>query len=246
MNEHALLNIKNLIALWEKASSPFDGVFTEKKINYVHIPNSDWPNRVWLKQQLDEPALKEILEIMTSSPITLSFSYWDDIESIRCKLIEQYGFEQKSAQIGMSMRLGQKFKEEQRLTFEQVNEPGQAKTWTDLYPQSFKYHISPEILIKTCNQITYYTIYLDKTPIGTVLTMQTENAIGIHGLGIIPQMRKRGFAEETMAYLLNKAIDNQSAYAYLQASELGENIYLNMGFTIDFTMRNYVTKLSAV
>lgn len=246
MNEHALLNIKNLITLWGKASSPFNGFFTEEKFNYVRIPNSDWPNRVWLRQQLDEAVLKEILEIITSSPITLSFSYWDDQESTRCKLIEQYGFEQKSAQIGMSMRLGQKFKEEQRLTFEQVNDPGQAKIWTDLYPQSFKYHINSEILIKTCNQITYYTIYLDKTPIGTVLTMQTENAIGVHGLGIIPQMRKRGFAEETMAYLLNKAIDNQLTYVYLQASELGKNIYLNMGFTIDFTMRNYIKQVPVI
>ncbi|WP_448636528.1 GNAT family N-acetyltransferase [Pedobacter panaciterrae] len=144
------------------------------------------------------------------------------------------------------MHLDQKFNQEQRLTFEQVYQPEQAKTWTDLYPESFKYNINPEILIKTCNQITYYTIYLDKTPIGTVLTMQTENAIGIHGLGIIPQMRKRGFAEETMAYILNKAIDNQLTYAYLQASELGKNIYLNMGFTVDFTMRNYIKQFSAI
>ncbi|ETZ22108.1 GNAT family N-acetyltransferase [Pedobacter sp. V48] len=246
MNEHALLNIKNLITLWEKASSPFNGFFTDEQLTYVRIPNSDWPNRVWLKQTLDEPALKEVLEIITTSPITLSFSYWDDTESTRYKLVEQYGFEQKSAQIGMSMGLGQKFKEEQRLTFEQVNQPEQAKIWTDVYPQSFKYHINPEILIKTFNQITYYTIYLDKTPIGTVLTIQAENAIGIHGLGIIPQMRKRGFAEETMAYILNKAIDNQLTYAYLQASELGKNIYLNMGFTVDFTMRNYINQLPAI
>ena len=53
-------------------------------------------------------------------------------------------------------------------------------------------------------------------------------------------MRKRGFAEETMAYILNKAIDNQVEYAYLQASELGKNIYLNMGFVMDFIMRNYI------
>ncbi|MEJ2902480.1 GNAT family N-acetyltransferase [Pedobacter panaciterrae] len=246
MNEHALLNIKNLITLWEKASSPFNGFFTDEQLSYVRIPNSDWPNRLWLKQQLDESALKEILEIINSSPISLSFSYWDDTESTRYKLIEYSGFEQKSAQIGMSMHLDQKFNQEQRLTFEQVYQPEQAKTWTDLYPESFKYNINPEILIKTCNQITYYTIYLDKTPIGTVLTMQTENAIGIHGLGIIPQMRKRGFAEETMAYILNKAIDNQLTYAYLQASELGKNIYLNMGFTVDFTMRNYIKQFSAI
>nr|WP_294871048.1 GNAT family N-acetyltransferase [uncultured Pedobacter sp.] len=246
MNEHALLNIKNLITLWEKASSPFNGLFTGEQFSYVCIPNSDWPNRVWLKQQLDGSALKEILEIITFSPIILSFSYWDDPESTTYKLVEQCGFEQKSVQIGMSMRLGQKFKEEKRLTFEQVNQREQAKIWTDLYPQSFKYHINPEILIETCNQITYYIIYLDKTPIGTVLTMQTENAIGIHGLGIIPQMRKRGFAEETMAYILNKAIDNQLTYSYLQASELGKNIYLNMGFTVDFTMRNYIKQLPAI
>jgi len=244
MNEQALFNIKNLVTLWEKASSPFQGFFTEEAFNHCRIPNSDWPNRVWLKQQLNEQNLNEIRELISSSPATLSFSYWDDTESTTYKLIEQNGFEQKSTQIGMSLLLRQQFEQEHRLTFERVSQVGQAKTWTDLYPLSFKYQISPEILIRTHEEVAYYTIYLDKTPIGTAITFTTENAIGIHGLSIIPEMRKKGFAEEAMAYILNKAIDNQQAYAYLQASELGKNIYLNMGFTIDFTMKNYIKRIT--
>jgi len=243
MNTHALANISNLTALWKKAGAPFNGVFTNDIFSYVCISDSDWPNRIWLTQHLDEPALQEISELIRCCPAALSFSYWQDTQSTGYKVIEHSGFELKSVQTGMSMQLDQKFNQQQQLTFKQVSQPHQAKIWTELYPQSFRYHINPEILIKTASQITYYLIYLDKTPIGTVLTMQTENAIGIHGLGIIPQMRKRGFAEQTMAYLLNKAIDDQFTYAYLQASELGKNIYLNMGFTVDFTMRNYIKRL---
>nr|WP_068891954.1 GNAT family N-acetyltransferase [Pedobacter panaciterrae] len=240
MNKHALLNIKNLVTFWEKASAPFQGYFSGETFSYCRISNSDWPNRVWLEQELDEDVLKEIRELIISSPVGLSFSHWDNIESTNYKLIEQSGFEQKSTQLGMSMQLNQKFKQEQRLTFENVNRVEQAKIWTDLYPQSFKYNISLEILNRTCDKINYYIIHLDNAPIGTVITYQTENAIGIHGLGIVPEMRKRGFAEETMSYILNKAIDNQVEYAYLQASELGKNIYLNMGFVMDFIMRNYI------
>lgn len=61
----------------------------------------------------------------------------------------------------------------------------------------------------------------------------------MHSLGIIPQKRKQGFATEIMRHTLNKAIDQNLSLATLQASEMAKEMYLKLGFSLDFLMKNY-------
>ena len=240
MSELVQSNIKNLSALWESAGMPFQGFFADDELGYSRVLNSNWPNRIWLKQTLEEPLLNRVKEVIGSSAIPLSFSYWDDFGSPNFLFIEKNGFTKKSEQIGMSLALQDKFENKRNIHLELVSETDQATAWAEIYPQSFGYQISPKILMETKELIKYYLIYLGGRPIGTAITFQTGNEIGIHGVGVIPEMRKRGFADEAMAFILNEAIESSLSNAFLQASAMGERIYQRMGFQIDFLQTNYI------
>jgi predicted acetyltransferase len=72
------------------------------------------------------------------------------------------------------------------------------------------------------------------------MLFQTGNYIGIHGVGVIPEMRRKGFAEEIMKFALNISIDLKAEYALLQASAMGKDIYTRLGFEDLFVIKNYI------
>lgn len=86
-------------------------------------------------------------------------------------------------------------------------------------------------------------VHFKETAIGTLTLFQTEKIMGIHGVGVIPEMRKKGFAEEIMKFAINEAIDADAQYAQLQASDLGKDIYRRLGFEDLFLIKNYVLEL---
>jgi predicted GNAT family acetyltransferase len=85
--------------------------------------------------------------------------------------------------------------------------------------------INKETLVHNYENVKFYLVHLGEKPIGTLTLFQTGNIMGIHGVGVIPEMRKRGFAEEIMKFAINEAVDANAEYAQLQASPLGKNIY---------------------
>jgi len=234
-------NITNLTSLWETAGKPFGGFCFENGFNYCKVRNSDWPNKLWLKEELKQSNLNKIAVLISSSP-ELVFTYWDDFNSSSFAAIENCGFIRKSEQTGMSLKLNKKFKGSERLKFIQTAEPETAKTWVELYPRCFGYRISEEIINHSTGKIRFYLAVFEGSPIGTAITYRTGHVAGIHGVGVIPEMRRMGFAKEIMHFLLQQASDEESEYAVLQASALGKGIYLQMGFSEDFLMVNYILK----
>ncbi len=63
--------------------------------------------------------------------------------------------------------------------------------------------------------------------------------MGVHSVGIPPEMRRKGYAKQIMKLLINSAVDNACDYMTLQASDMGKNLYLNLGFKEQFTIKNY-------
>jgi ribosomal protein S18 acetylase RimI-like enzyme len=232
-------NINNLISLWKTIGNSFQTQFSQDNINHCYVSNSGWPNRIWFEKELTPEMLNTTTKIPRNAPIPLTVSQWNHYENELHPIFEQIGFVKKSEQIGMSITLQQKINFPNRILLEKVTNEKQATIWAEMYPQSFGYEISEEILIKTSHLIPYYLIHFDEQIIGTVITHKTENVIGMHGLGIIPKFRKQGLAEEVMNYLLNQAIDENIEFATLQSSVMGKSIYLKMGFSQDFLMTNY-------
>lgn len=231
-------NIDNLTTLWRTVATPLLSYHKNDPFEFSQIQNSGWPNRLWFREDITEENLPQILDIIKNNP-GLVIPYWDVFGSNSNKIFEKNGFEIRNQLVAMALKLDKKFELENKLHFKRVLNEEDAKTWSDIYPLSFNYVISKETLIHNYENVKFYLVHLDEKPIGTLTLFQTENIMGIHGVGVIPEMRKRGFAEEIMKFAINEAVDANAEYAQLQASPLGKNIYSRLGFEDLFSITNY-------
>lgn len=234
-------NIDNLTDFWKTVGTPFLSYHKNDTFEYCKIENSGWPNKLWLRNDITKKNLPDIIKTMQSNSC-LVLPYWDIFGTKSYEILEAYGFTLKTEQVAMALKLDQKFALQNNLSFKKVDNEQDAKIWSDLYPNAFGYVISKEILIRNHNTVHFYLVYHDNQPIGTFMLFQTGNTIGIHGVGVIPEMRRKGFAEEIMKFALNLSIDLKTDYALLQASAMGAAIYTRLGFEDLFIIKNYVLK----
>lgn len=145
-------------------------------------------------------------------------------------------------QYGMSLELKNNFKPSKDLRLKKAETTNEIGLWCKAFKQAFNYSISEPTLEKTKNTIPYFLVYDNKDLVGTIILYITGNTAGVHSLGIIPEMRKKGYATEIMYQILNQAIKENAKTATLQASEMAKNMYSGMGFSTDFLMHNYQLK----
>lgn len=233
-------NINNLISLWKTAGQGLNSYYENPQFNYSIVRNSEWPNRIWINDALDYETLKSISKFVAGRNENLTIPYWDMENSNSDELFNEFGFKVKFNQIGMSMKLENKFIFNERLSIKRIMYEEDAQIWEDIYPLSFGYKISKEILLATKDKIQYYLAFLNNEPIGTAIIYNTNNIAGIHGVGVIPTARRMGYAEEIMKSLLNNLIDLGAEYSTLQASDMGKGIYLKLGYKEDFSISNYI------
>ena len=232
-------NIDNLTGLWKTVGTPFLSYHTTNTFEYCKIENSGWPNKLWLREDITKNHLLNVVRTMQTNP-DLVLPYFDIFESKAYEILDAYGFALKTEQVAMVLKLDQKFALQNNLTFKRVLNHEDATIWANLYPNAFGYVISKEILIHNHNNVHFYLVSLDEKPIGTFMLFQTGKTIGIHGVGVIPEMRRKGLAEEIMKFALNLSIDLNAEYAQLQASAMGKDIYTRLGFQDLFVIKNYV------
>ncbi|MDQ6530279.1 GNAT family N-acetyltransferase [Flavobacterium sp. LHD-85] len=231
-------NIDNLTTLWKTAAMPLLSYHQNDFLEFSQIKNAGWPNRLWFREDITETDLQQIKETIEKNP-GLVVPYWDIFGSNSNEIFEKNGFSIRNQLAAMALKLDRKFTTLNILTFKRVLNEEDAKTWSDIYPLSFNYIISKETLVQNYENVKYFLVHFEEKPIGTLALFQTENIMGIHGVGVIPEMRKRGFAEEIMKFAINEAIDADCQYAQLQASALGKGIYTKLGFEDLFTITNY-------
>lgn len=234
-------NINNLTDFWKTVGTPFLSYHKNDTFEYCKIEDSGWPNKLWLRNDITKNNLPDIITTMQSNS-GLVLPYWDIFGTKSYEILEAYGFTLKTEQVAMALKLDQKFALQNTLSFKKIDNEQDAKIWSDLYPNAFGYVISKEILIHNHNDVHFYLVFQDNQPIGTFMLFQTGNNIGIHGVGVIPEIRRKGFAEEIMKFALNLSIDLKADYALLQASAMGKDIYTRLGFEDLFIIKNYVLK----
>jgi GNAT superfamily N-acetyltransferase len=235
-------NIENLAALWKQASIPFDGCVEKEKFSYAEVQHSEWPNRIWFNGDITEELIAAAAKSIADKPTVFTLPYWDIYNSNSFELLDALGFQKKTEQVGMSLKLHEPFTQTIQLEHKRVSDHVTAKLWSDLFKQAFGYYINEEILMRTYKEIEYYIAYYEAQPIGTAILYNTGNISGIHSVGVIPEMRRKGFADDMMAFILNRAIASHAAYATLQASAMGKGLYLKLGFKEEFIIRNYFFK----
>lgn len=231
-------NIYNLTSLWEIAGNSLHAFHNRGGINYCYISGSQWPNRVWSTQELEENLLLQIKEIIKNNN-ELGFSRFEMMKDSELKSFTKAGFAIKSTQYGMSLPLQKPFVTSSEMKFHRVENERDSRIWGEAFAQSFGYIISDEIILKTQREIPYLLVYNDDKLIGTIILFHTKETAGIHSLGVIPKMRGRGFATEIMYHVLNKALTLGATLAVLQASEMAKPLYKKLGFSLDFFMKNY-------
>lgn len=234
-------NINNLTGLWKTVGIPFDSYHKNNAFEYCKIEKSGWPNKLWFSQNITESDAEKAIEIMKSNS-GLVLPYFHIFRTNSYEILEAKGLTKKTEQVAMALKLDQKFEQLNNLSVKRVLNSEDAKIWTAIYPDAFGYVISKEILIHNNENVQFYLFSFKDQPIGTCMLFQTGNNIGIHGVGVIPEMRRKGFAEEIMKFALNLAIDSNLEYALLQASAMGKDIYTRLGFEDLFVIRNYVLK----
>lgn len=235
-------NITNLTSLWKSVTQPFNTYNEDAQIGYCFVPNSQWPNKIWLKSEHNVDTLNEIKLLLKSELDNLTFSYFDLNSSEKNIIFEYLGFEETSLQYGMCLKLTEKVKVSKQLKFQLVTDADYSKKWSQSFQKAFGYHVSEETIDKTYHHINYYLIYDQEQIVGTVISHQSQSTIGIHSLGIIPNMRGNGYATQIMHHLLNKGLAKGCNLATLQASKMAKSMYEKMGFTTEFIMRNYKLK----
>jgi len=235
-------NINNLTSLWKTAATPFDAYFKDSLFHYCDVNDSDWPNRLWFDQDLTADSLETGLKSIQDRPTKLHLPYWDIYSSRSYELIEAKEYPLKSEQAGMSLQLQGPFALKNSLHFSDVATEADAVTWVTLFQQAFNYKINHRILMSTWNKVHYFLAHHENQTVGTGILYLTGNIAGIHAVGVIPDMRRKGFADEIMKFILNRSIELKAAYATLQASKMGKDLYLKLGFKDEFLIKNYLLR----
>ncbi|ASZ14089.1 GNAT family N-acetyltransferase [Chitinophaga sp. MD30] len=226
------LNIVNLTSLWQAAGAPFGANHTGDVYHYTQVADSDWPNRFWLKPGADNADdIATAITAFNELPGYLTFPYWDLERRGHDLLLAEAGLVQRFAQAGMTMPLTKAYATTFQLDFEQVTDAAAARLWADIYPKGFGYVIGQQIPTAAMEQIQFYLARYDGEPVGTGMLYNTGDIAGIHGIGVIPEMRRRGFAEEIMQFVINRALEDGARYAALQASQMGKGLYLRWALT---------------
>ena len=237
-------NITNLTSLWQTVGESADAYYPMADFDYCAISYSEWPNKLWFHHDLTEDTLQAARQRLRSTPVKLGVSYFDIYSSQSYELLETYGFGQQSEQIGMVLTLSQSMGQPDTLHLERVAGESAARQWEDLFQRAFGYHISYRLLLPHYAGTSFWTAYRQPhEPVGTaVLHHSDDKVIGVHSMSILPEMRRKGLAEQMMQHLLNQSSTQGFEYVTLQASDMGKGLYLKLGFQEQFVMKNYSLK----
>jgi ribosomal protein S18 acetylase RimI-like enzyme len=230
--------IHNITSLWKTAASPFDGLVEYPAFSYCAIKGMQWPNRLWFHQDINAESLDQAFATVPDIR-KLKVPYWDVYGTGSWKILESKGYVNIGEVTSMSLALKEHFQPGYQLHFKQVKEATEAAIWSTTFFQSFGYVLTPAILMQTLPAIHYYVVYDQSKPVGTAELFINGTVAGIHSIGVVPAMRRRGFANVIMRFILNRAIELNCTHAVLHASNMGKDIYLKLGFEDEFLIKNY-------
>ncbi len=233
-------NIQNLIELWSLGGQRAGQLQEFDHYSISQVPGSEWPNKLWFKQMPESKAFQNVIALNDLTGITIPV--WPGMPDIEEMLI-QTGLQLKNELTGMSISLQDFGQKASNVLVNEVKNRTSAEEWSQLFHASFEYRINPETVVLTMDSITYLIATIQGKPVGTaMLFMDNPDVIGIHSMGIIPEQRRKGYAEGLLHQVLNRGQRSGATYGVLQASAMGKALYQKTGFKEDFILRNYVNQ----
>lgn len=232
-------NIENLTSLWRFAGQKCGHFFTDEHHVISRVSDSNWPNKIWFHQKPDHQVIKSLLGTKELEKLTIAT--WGSYIGQLQEQLESCGFEINNELTGMSLLLDHPVKPKPDISLQQVTDHESAAIWSRLFQVAFGYLIHPDTVIQTMDKVSYYIGRYQEQNVGTaVLYIDSPNTAGIHSMGIVPEQRRKGFAEDLLNLILDIAKQKGALYATLQASEMGKRLYLRRGFQEDFPLKNFV------
>ncbi|MGY6647331.1 GNAT family N-acetyltransferase [Wenyingzhuangia sp. IMCC45574] len=233
-------NIENLVAIWSLVNTHMKTYQETDELAYGVLNNSQWPNRVWFKNTISQENLEEAIKLLKSAEAPLLIPCWDIYNKNAYKLLEAKGLNKRITQVGMSLALSQQEYVVDAIRLEKVDTRTKAELWSELFTKAFKYVIATEVIEANKNHLDFVIAYHKNIPVGTVLLYKSHtNILGIHAMGVVPEQRRKGFAEQLMKSILNDAVAKGIKHAVLQASDAGKGLYIKLGFKEEFLVRTY-------
>jgi len=232
-------NIDNLTNLWALGGQT-SGIYIDHNDYAISkISGSEWPNKLWFHEKPNKRVIQQILQDNDLGNIAIAI--WHKSIPDTEVLLRSFGFTEKNSLTGMSIRLNQLTYNSQNLSIQKVTKNDTAKIWSHLFQSAFGYQIHWKTIVQTMMNVDYFIGYLDNIPLGTAaLYKHADATVGIHSMGIIPEYRRKGFAEAILSEILNTAGNMGASYATLQASDMGKGLYSKTGFREDFSMKHFV------
>ncbi|WP_411029712.1 GNAT family N-acetyltransferase [Spongiimicrobium sp. 3-5] len=234
-------NIDNLTSLWKLVNRRANAYVVGDIFDYGIVNYSDWPNRLWFINRPNQGDLDLVKKTISTATTKITVPYWDIDGNDYEPLLKKNGFEKVLEQVGMATDLTKGNFIPSEIDLNKVKDEGTALLWESLFEKAFNYKINHKLLLKSYGEIDYLIAYDKTSPVGTALMYCSgKEVVGIHSMGIIPEMRRKGYAERMMHSMLYEAVDKGYNYAVLQASAMGKGLYEKLGFEEQFLMRNYV------
>lgn len=229
------LNIDNLTQLWR--------VLGSQRITKFGYQSHSWPHRLWVpwNEYHKTDHANELIE----SEVSGLFPVWDaSSQHSRSTLsrLEGAGAPMYLQQTAMYIDLDSyDGNQEYPLEIVKINDIGDVVTWCDIVEKSFGYSVVKEVFHKVKdNPDVHLFLGMDgEQAVATSLLYKTGDVMGLHQVGVLPGVRKKGIATSITTSLLDYAKTLGCSLLTLQASTAGRNLYKRLGFEEQFVMKTF-------
>nr|WP_277611068.1 GNAT family N-acetyltransferase [Microbulbifer celer] len=118
---------------------------------------------------------------------------------------------------------------------------GEVQTWVTVCSEAFGYRIDTAVIagLAAHQDTRLWLAEIDGVAVATALLFRTGEVTGVHQVGVPERFRGRGIARELMQALLARCQQSGAGRVTLQASEMGEGLYRQLGFTPQFPIFSY-------
>jgi len=125
------------------------------------------------------------------------------------------------------------------VTFDRVGDPAGARDFGLVSGSAYAtYGMPPQVAhaqfeddrMLSQSHVAAFVARLEDAPVAAAMTLVTHGVSGVYWVGTTPEARGRGLAEACTRLATNAGFDMGARVAVLQASVMGEPIYLRMGY----------------
>lgn len=227
-------NIENLTELWRLMGSvEREGGLTQ---------STRWPYRCW--QGIDCQT-EHGPDITDQIPAGYLYPVWQagDTTTRLEQQLQQKGLEVGLEQLAMILPLAHDCPaaNSPRLEVSRVRHQREAQAWAELCGRAFGYQLDADVIdhLRQEAGVEVLWAFRECEPVATAILNRAGPVMGLHQVGVPPELQGQGIARELMLILLARAQAAGAEYVCLQASAAGEPLYRRLGFQPQFRIRSY-------